>query len=340
MKALRIIEPGKTGLIDIEVPALVQEEVLIRLATVGFCGSDLNTFRGVNPLIDYPLIPGHEIGGIIEEIGSGVDSVWAVGQPVLVSPYTNCGACTACRQGRPNCCQNNQTLGIQRDGAMTEYLTAPQNKLFTSSVLTTAEMALVEPLTVGFHAVARGEVMAGETVVVFGCGAIGIGAIAGAAERKAQVVAVDIDEEKLELAHACGATLTVNSSRESLPDRIRKETGGDGPEVVIEAVGLPATFVAAVELACFAGRVVYIGYAKQPVEYETKHFILKELDIRGSRNALPENFREVIAYLERGVFPVDRAISRTVGLNEAGVALSEWSEDPSRITKIQVAVQG
>jgi threonine dehydrogenase-like Zn-dependent dehydrogenase len=338
MKAFTITEPGKTALVDIDEPVPGRSQVLIRIGTVGFCGSDLNTFRGLNPLISYPLIPGHEIGGVIEAVGLGVDAAWAVEQPVLVSPYTNCGDCTACRQGRPNCCRGNQTLGVQRNGAMTAYLVAPQEKLFTSSVLSLREMALVEPLTVGFHAVARGGVTAGETVLVFGCGAIGIGAIAGAAERQARVIAVDIDDEKLDLARACGATLTIDSARESLADTVHEQTGGHGPDVVIEAVGLPDTFVAAVELACFAGRVVYIGYAKQAVAYETKHFILKELDIRGSRNALPENFTEVIAYLERGVFPVGRMISQTVGLDEAGAALAAWDEDPSRITRIHVAM--
>ncbi|NQY32664.1 MAG: zinc-binding dehydrogenase, partial [Coraliomargarita sp.] len=222
------------------------------------------------------------------------------------------------------------------DGALTEYINMPHGKLFTSEKLSLAEMALVEPLTVGFHAVARGEVSDVDTVVVFGCGAIGLGVIAGAAARKAHVVAVDIDDEKLALAKQCGATDTINSIQEDLHERLQEMTDGHGPSVMIEAVGLPQTFKACVEEVCFAGRVVYIGYAKAEVAYETKYFVMKELDIRGSRNALPEDFEAVIAHLESGVFPTEAVITKTVPLDEAPAALAAWSENPGEITKIHV----
>lgn len=173
-------------------------------------------------------------------------------------------------------------------------------------------MALVEPLTVGFHAVARGEVTASDTVVVFGCGVIGLGVIAGASARKSRVIAVDIDDAKLALAKRCGATETINSLSESLHKRLQDLTNGEGPSVMIEAVGLPAIFKACVEEVCFAGRVVYIGYAKDAVDYITKYFVMKELDIRGSRNAMPEDFKAVIAHLESGIFPSDAVITKTV----------------------------
>jgi threonine dehydrogenase-like Zn-dependent dehydrogenase len=229
-------------------------------------------------------------------------------------------------------------MGVQRDGALTEYVNMPHEKLFTSDKLSLAEMALVEPLTVGFHAVSRAETTAEDTVVVFGCGAIGLGVIAGASARKARVIAVDIDDEKLALAKRCGATDSINSIAESLHDRLQEMTDGEGPTVMIEAVGLPATFKACVEEICFAGRVVYIGYAKAPVAYETKFFVMKELDIRGSRNAMPEDFEAVIAHLESGVFPTDEVITKTVSLEAAPAALTAWSDNPGEITKIHVTL--
>ena len=331
MRALVIIEPGKTTVIEREKPAPSASDVLLRIRIVGYCGSDLNTFRGLNPLVKYPRIPGHELGAVIEAKGQDVPAEWELGTEVTLSPYANCGKCSACRQRRYNCCRDNETLGVQREGGLTDYIVAPWQKLYRSPRLGLRELAMVEPLSVGFHAVDRGRVSDRDTVVVFGCGAIGLGAIAGAASRKARVIAVDIDDAKLAQACKCGATETVNPQTGPLHERLQQSTNGDGPAVVVEAVGLPQTFRAAVEEVCFAGRVVYIGYAKQPVEYETKYFVQKELDILGSRNATPADFKTVIQLLESGRFPANEVITRTVPLAEAGHALKAWSDQSVRL---------
>ena len=338
MKAFRIIEPGKTEIVDIPKPVAGAGDVLLRVHTVGYCGSDLTSFRGMNPMVKYPRIPGHEIAGVIEACGAEVPAEWVAGLEVTVSPYTSCGVCSACRQKRFNCCRDNQTLGVQRDGAITEYIAVPWQKLFRAPKLSLRDLALVEPLTVGFHAADRGRAAASDTVLVFGCGAIGLGAIAGAAFRGARVIAVDIDDVKLQLARKCGASETINSATTPLHERLQQLTGNHGPEVIIEAAGLPQTFRAAVEEVCFAGRVVYIGYAKKPVEYETKYFVQKELDIMGSRNATPADFQNVIRLLESGKFPTDEIVTLTVPLAEAGAALEKWSADPAKVTKILVTI--
>jgi threonine dehydrogenase-like Zn-dependent dehydrogenase len=255
---------------------------------------------------------------------------------VTLSPYTQCGECSACRQQRPNCCRRNQTLGVQRDGALTEFIVAPWNKLFASPALGLRELALVEPLTVGGHAAARGQVQAGDTVCVLGCGAIGLGAVAGAAFRGARVLAVDIDAAKLALASQAGASHTLDSSRCDLHAELQALTQGEGPDVVIEAIGLPATFTAAVDEVAFAGRVVYIGYAKHPVEYQTKLFVQKELDIRGSRNALPADFTAVIRLLEARRFPLAEVVTRVYPFRQAGQALADWHAVPAAFTKILI----
>jgi L-galactonate 5-dehydrogenase len=182
----------------------------------------------------------------------------------------------------------------------------------------------------------RGRVAAGDTVGVFGCGAIGIGVIAAAAGKGATVIAIDVADEKLELAQKVGATHVVNSAREELHGALQRLTNREGPRVMIEAVGLPATFRAAVEEVAFAGRVVYIGYSKKPVEYDTRHFVQRELDVLGSRNALAEDFRAVIEYLESGLLPIDEVITKTVDLDEAGAALADWDANPGKVCKIHV----
>jgi 2-desacetyl-2-hydroxyethyl bacteriochlorophyllide A dehydrogenase len=219
---------------------------------------------------------------------------------------------------------------------MAEWLVVPWEKLIAADSLSHRELALVEPLTIGFHAVDRGRVDELDTVVVIGCGAVGLGAIAGAARRRARVIAVDVDRRKLTIAALCGATAGIDSSIELLSERLRELTDGHGPDVVIEAVGRPETFRAAVDHVAFAGRIVYVGYAKAPVEFETKQFLVKELDILGSRNALPADFATVIAHLEEKRIPIDEIITHSVTLSQAGAALADWSGHPEQFVKIQV----
>ncbi len=336
MKALVLHKPGQSSIETVPNPVLGNGELLLKVRMVGLCGSDLNSFRGLNPLVSFPRIPGHEISATVVQSAGG-DGGLAIGTDVAVSPYTSCGKCTSCRRGRPNACQFNETLGVQRDGALTEFIVMPREKLYPAK-LTPKELCLVEPLTVGFHAVARGRVAANDTVAILGCGGVGLGAIAAASSRGARTIGVDLDDAKLELAQAAGCAHTINSARESLHGRLSQITEGCGPDVVIEAVGAPATFRAAVEEVSFTGRVVYIGYAKEALSYETRLFVQKELDILGSRNAQPEDFRAAISLLEKRKFPVDQAVSLIVPLEEAGRALRSWSEDPSRFKKILVSL--
>ncbi|MBN1867309.1 zinc-binding alcohol dehydrogenase family protein [Candidatus Sumerlaeota bacterium] len=336
MKAFFIHEPGKVGFGEIPKPSPAPGEVLLKVRNCGYCGSDLTAYRGANPMVTFPIIPGHEVAATIEEVAPGVPETFRVGMNATVSPYTTCGVCSACRQGRTNCCRDNLTYGVRRDGLMTEYFTSPWEKLVVADRLSLRELALVEPLSVGFHAVDRAQATHRDVVGVFGCGAIGLGAISGAAFRNATVVAIDIDDKKLEVGRRAGAAHTINSSRESLHERLAELTGGEGPDVLIEAVGLPQTFRAAVDEACFAGRVVYIGYAKDEVAYNTRQFVQKELDVRGSRNAMAHDFRDVVRMLEAGRFPVEDVLTAVVPFDRAGDILKRWSADPLAFMKIQV----
>jgi threonine dehydrogenase-like Zn-dependent dehydrogenase len=340
MKTFLIDKPEAFSFGETKMPEVKAGELLLKIERVGLCGSDLTTFRGLNPMVSYPRIPGHEIAATIAEAGAGVPAHLQPGLLVTVVPYTTCGKCPACRAKRPNACQFNQTLGVQRDGALTEFVAVPWQAVLHSPKLKAVDYALVEPLSVGFHAVERGRVTAVDTVVVFGAGMIGLGAIAGAALlKKARVIAIDLDDQKLALARKAGAAEVINSRTEDLHERLQQLTNGDGPNVIIEAVGAAETFVAAVNEVCFTGRVVYIGYAKKPVAYETKFFVMKELDIRGSRNALPEDFANVIRVLESGIYPVAQTVTRVVPFAQTGQALREWSANPNTTTKIHVNLQ-
>ena len=335
MKALQIESEGVSAVRDIPAPVPAEGEVLVRVRHVGLCGSDLNTFKGMNPLAKLPRIPGHEIGGEIAGVGAGVPAEYAIGKRVIVMPYTNCGTCSSCLKGRLNACKFNRTLGVQQEGGLSEFVALPYGKLIINDTLAPRHLALVEPLSVGFHAAARGRVSPGDKVVVIGCGMIGMGAVAGAAHYGAEVIAVDVGTEKTALALKFGAAHAVDASAPDVQEQILALTDGHGADVVIEAVGLPLTFTQAIDWVGFAGRVVYVGYAKEPVAYQTQFFNLKELDIMGSRNATMADFEAVIQFLEKQQH-TDQLISKVFSMQDAAQALPYWEAERRNTLKVLI----
>jgi len=335
MKAVSLAAPKQVRIVEVPEPTVGPKDVLIEVHYVGLCGSDLNTYRGKFSLVSYPLVPGHEVSGVVAARGADVPPTLQLGDRVTLSPYTNCGVCPACRAGRPNCCQYNQTLGVQRDGAMLQRLALPYAKVYKSQALSMRELALIEPMSVGYHAANRGEVCEMDSVLVIGCGTIGIGAIAAAVRKGATVLAVDVDDGKLETASRFGAQHTANSIREDVRAIVGELTAQEGVSVAIEAVGLPETYRLAVEAAAYAGRVVYIGYAKEPVCFDTTDFVRKELDIRGSRNAL-RVFPAVIKMIEQREQPFEALVSKVYPYAAAEEALREWDRAPGEFAKILI----
>jgi len=322
--------------VEREEPHPGKEDVFLKMKYVGFCGSDLSTYRGKNSLVEFPRIPGHEISAVIEKVGEDVPASFKAGQRATVIPYTSCGQCTSCRQKRFNACRYNETLGVQRDGAMTEYLSVPWQKVLPDDELTAIQLVLVEPMTVGFHAVDNGKVTDLDTVMVFGCGMIGTGAIIRAKLRGATVIAVDIDDSKLATARKLGADYTINSMMENLHDELEKITRGNGPSVVIEAAGNALSYRSAIEEVAFAGRVICIGYAGNEIAFPTKLWVQKEMKILGSRNANPSDFESVIKYLKKADLNDQLLISKIVSIDEAPAEMFRWSGNPGNIMKILV----
>ena len=331
-------------IVNVPEQELKAGEVLLRLEYVGFCGSDLSTYLGKNPMVKMPVIPGHEVGAVIEKVGAEVPEGLKPGMVVTCNPYTNCGKCASCRNQRVNACQHNETLGVQRNGAMREYIALPWEKVIPAGLLSPRTCALIEPMSVGFHAVNRAQVTDIDVVVVIGCGMVGMGAIVRSALRGATVVAADIDDEKLALAKERGASYTINTKTEDVHARLLEITSGFGPDVIIEAVGSTPTYQMAVNEVAFTGRVVCIGYAKTDVSFQTKFFVQKELDIRGSRNAMPQDFRAVIHYLEKlyadparhGSSLTEALITRIIRPEAALDTMRWWSQNPGKVFRILV----
>jgi threonine dehydrogenase-like Zn-dependent dehydrogenase len=334
MKAVSLGAPYQVAVVDLPEQTPGPEQVLIEMRYVGLCGADLQAYRGLSPMVSYPRVLGHEVSGVIVARGERVPERLPLGAAVTVSPYTECGLCPACRAGRPNCCEFNETLGVQRDGAMRQRLAVDYRKVYVGEGLTARELALVEPMSVGYHAANRGQVTENDTVLVLGCGTIGIGAVAAAARKGATVIGADIEPAKLANASAFGAAYTVDT-RDDVRAAVDELTHGEGVSVAIEAVGLPQTYRLAVECACFAGRIVYIGYAKSEVSFETRDFVRKELDIRGSRNAL-RVFPAVIGMLQRHERPYESLVTATYPLEQAPQALADWDAAPGAFSKILI----
>ena len=337
MKALQIPQPHLIRTVDLPECTPGPGEILLRMHYVGFCGSDLNTWRGRNAMAKADVIPGHEIGAVIAAVGPGVPENFRPGQVVTANPYTNCGRCASCREGRFNACEHNETLGVQRDGAMREYLVLPWQKVIPADGISVRDAALIEPMSVGFHAVARAGVSDTDTVLVIGCGMVGLGAVVRSLRRGATVIAADLDEQKLALARSLGASWTYNTGTpwKGLPN----------PSVVIEAVGAPPTYRLAIEQVDFCGRVACIGYAKSDVSLPTGLIVKKELAVMGSRNATPSDFEAVIrairkAYSPEAVIPgltrnlLDQFVSAVVKPEEAQAALERWDAAPGAVYRI------
>uniref|UniRef100_UPI0032163C12 zinc-binding alcohol dehydrogenase family protein n=1 Tax=uncultured Draconibacterium sp. TaxID=1573823 RepID=UPI0032163C12 len=336
MKTIEIPEAGAIQLVQREKPEPKAGELLLKIKYVGFCGSDLSTFLGKNPLVQYPRVPGHEISAVIEKTGEDIPADFKEGQAVTVVPYTNCGQCSACKQKRFNACRYNQTLGVQRDGAMAEYLCIPWQKVLVDEALSGLELALVEPLTVGFHAIDNAKVTDSDTVLVLGCGMIGAGAIIRAHLRGATVIAADIDDDKLVVAKKLGADFLLNVKNQNLHEELVKLTNDNCPSVVVEAAGSPVTYKQAIEEVAFAGRVVCIGYAGSDILFPTKLWVQKELQIMGSRNANPSDFEAVMKYLRTTDIEENLLVSKIVEPEEVPDAMKNWAEAPGKVMKILV----
>lgn len=331
-------EPFKVIAGESIIPDIEDYEVLVKVNFIGLCGTDLSSYKGTMPLVSYPRIPGHEIGATIIKKGHKVPEYFAIGDFVTANPYSSCGQCMACKAQRYNTCQYNQTMGVQREGALRQFVAIPYTKLFKSNLLPLTKLALVEPLSVGYHACERAAISPNDTVLVIGCGVIGIGAILGAVQKGATVMAADMDDSKLSFIKQFGVSQVINTKKEDCIKVINKLTADNGVSVVIEAVGSASTYQMALELVGFAGRIVAIGYAKEPIALNTSLIVRKELNVFGSRNALNE-FGPVIKMLEENKWPFEQLISTTYPLEATAEAFDYWYHHPEKIIKILIELK-
>ncbi len=322
MKAVQITEPGQVSLIDLPKPEAAADEALLKIIYGGICGSDVGTFRGSFLYADYPRIPGHEFSAEIIDVAEN-DYGLKPGMIVTGNPYYNCGKCYSCRRGYVNCCVSNQTLGAQRDGIFREYFAMPLDRVYDGKGLDARTLALVEPFCISYHAVKRAGIQAGDRVLVVGAGPIGIFAMLAAKKFGADVTMSDMSRLRLDKAITLGADRVIQVPLENLAERTQEITGGDGFDVCLECVGMPATFQNCIDAAAYRGRVVLVGISKQNLDFAFSRIQTKELDVFGSRNALKSDFLELIDYLATGAVNTDEIITNVYQLTQAPQAFAD-----------------
>ena len=321
MRSIHVTTPGEVDVVEVEDPRPRPGEALLRVRYAGICGSDVQTFRGTQPFASYPRVPGHEFSAEILEINGSSEDL-AVGDVVTGVPYFQDGTCYSCRRGLINACERNETMGVHRDGAFQELITMPLERLHRARGVDPRDLAIVEPFSIGYHAVLRADVAEGERVLVLGAGAIGLLTMIAARTRGAEVWIADVVASRLEVATTLGAAGTVDLAQETVDSAVQAATGGDGFDVVFEATGLPISFLNAIEAAAFGARLVLIGNGTREVTLNQSALIKKELDVLGSRNSRGV-FETLIDLLERGVVDVSPLRTKIVPLTEAKQALED-----------------
>ena len=305
MRSLICVEPGVLQYSDIELPEFKKEFSIIKVRRVGICGTDMHAYEGTQPYFTYPRILGHELAGEFIE-GDGADD-FVAGDAVTVIPYFNCGKCIACRNGKPNCCTNLQVFGVHIDGGMMDYISVPSYTLVKSDDLNYDALALVEPFAIGAHGVRRAALQKGEFVLVIGAGPIGLGAMEFARIAGAEVIALDINEGRLQFCkNHLKLSHTLNATVDNVLERLKEITNGDMPTVVIDATGSQKAINDALQYLAHGGRFVLIGLQKEAISFSHPEFHKRESTLMSSRNATREDFVHVINSIKNGL--IDPAI--------------------------------
>lgn len=321
MKSIQVTAPGTVQVVEASVPRPAPGEALLRVRYAGICGSDIQTFRGTQPFASYPRVPGHEFSAEIVEI-NGPSADFSIGDVVTGVPYFEDGTCYSCRRGLLNACVHNETMGVHRDGAFQELITMPLGRLHRARGVDPRDLAIVEPFSIGYHAMLRAEVAEGERVLVLGAGAIGLLTMLAARTRGAEVWIADVVASRLEVAMTLGAAGTVDLSAKTIDSVVQAATDGDGFDVVFEATGLPVSFLNAIEAAAVGARLVLIGNGTREVTLNQSTLIKKELNVLGSRNSAGV-FETLINLLEREAVDVSPLRTKVVPLTEAEQALED-----------------
>ncbi len=333
MKYIVCEKPGEFQLKEKEAPVRKEGEALLQIKKVGICGTDLHAYGGNQAFFTYPRILGHELASEVIDIDDNPQGIVA-GDKVVIMPYISCGKCIACRNGKTNCCTNITVLGVHGDGGMQEQITVPANILLKANNLSDDEMAIVEPLAIGAHAVRRAALKSNEFVVVVGCGPIGIGIMKLAQIEGAKVIAIDMNEERLAYAKDKIGVDYVVKAGENAVKEVEKITNGELATAVFDASGNKYALEACPDYMAHGGRFVLVGLSKGELTYVHPKIHAKEMTLMCSRNATTEDFEHVISVLDQ--FPTESFITHNVPYTEMIENFDSWLKPETGVIKATV----
>src|SRR6187402_1604926 len=335
MKTLVCMRPGLLEYKSSERPQLKKNHAIIKIKRVGVCGTDLHAFEGTQPFFNYPRILGHELAGELVEFDNAPG--FENGESVSFIPYYNCGNCIACRNGKPNCCVQMQVCGVHVDGGMVEYLSIPSPSLLHGEGLNFDELALVEPLAIGAHGVRRAAIEPGEFVLVIGAGPIGLGTMELARIAGGKVIALDINEPRLQFCkNKLNVDYIINASSSDVTEQLKQITNGDMPTVVVDATGSLKAINNSFQYMAHGARYVLIGLQKGDIVFSHPEFHKREGTLMSSRNATRQDFEHVIANMKKGEVKPTTYITHRVLFNEVKDQFSGWLNPENGVIKAMV----
>jgi 2-desacetyl-2-hydroxyethyl bacteriochlorophyllide A dehydrogenase len=335
MKAIVCEKPNHFKIIETEKPVLRGGEALITIKRIGICGTDIHAYKGNQPFFTYPRILGHELSGIIEDVKEN-DSGLRKGDQVAIVPYMYCGKCIACRTGKTNCCTEMNVIGVHRDGGMCETLVVPVTHLIKTDGISLDEAAMLEPMSIGAHAVRRSSIKKGDQVVVVGAGPIGLGVMAFAKYRGAYVIAMDTNDERLAFCRSFANVDEIVNAKNDPIQQLLELTHEDLPSTVFDATGNKQSMNQAFQYVAHGGTLVYVGLVKGDITFHDPDFHKKELTLMGSRNATKEDFSNVMEAVKSSRIVLESLITHRCSFNEMAEKFDSWLLPESNVIKAMV----
>ena len=338
MQTIPLDSPGNFSISQTEIPKRPPDSALVRIYRVGICGTDLHAFRGRQPFLSYPRILGHELGVQIMEIDANDQDLHA-GDICAIEPYLNCSRCISCRRGKTNCCTTLQTLGVHTDGGMREFITIPVNKLHKSDLLSLDQLALVETLGIGAHAVDRANFNPGEFILVIGAGPIGLTVTQFAKIAGGRIIVMDINENRLDFCQqAFEVEFTVNG-RENPFDQLKAITSNEMPTVVFDATGNVKSMENAFSYVASGGKLIFVGLVQDNITFHDPEFHRKEITLFSTRNSTGNDFKRIITLMEQNKIDTNPWITHRANSDELIEAFPTWLNPDSGTIKAMVSFE-